>query len=115
MPKKPREALSQAPTELQELLAFRDGGTARPPLWKRKGHYKKGMLVRRRRTRQETREQADERYGLGIVIREVERMGEWTHVEVHWQGLKTKVIEHKNDVSRVIQKVEKVVLPQRTK
>lgn len=114
MPKKPSEAFSEAPSELQQLLAEREGGTALPPLWRRKGHYKKGHLVQRRRGRHESEETSKLKYGLGLVIREVERMGEWTHVEVYWQGLKAKMIEHKKDVRRVPSGVEKVVLPEST-
>lgn len=84
------------------------------PLWRSKGYYKKGDLVRRRRTRHQTREEVDKDYGLGIVIEEdQDRDRSWSLVWVFWQGRNQRLVQSKGDVERVLQKVEQVVLPKR--
>jgi len=114
MKDKSPESPSKLRLELQALAGQQD--IPKVPLWKMRGYYKKGQLVRRRRTRMESRQQADKKYGMGLVMKEVSLDDKnWHHVEVYWQAMGKKVVEKKSDIERVVQKVEQVVLPQRKK
>lgn len=84
---------------------------SKTPRWKQEGFFKKGQLVRRRRTRTETRDQADSKWGLGVVVCEVSALGESLHVKIYWQGLKRSTVEMKNNVERAALVVEKITLP----
>ena len=85
------------------------------PTWTLPGFYKKGELVRRRQTRVESRATVDKKYGIGLVTKEICKDGKWLWVEVYWQAMNTKVVEKKNDVERVLKKVERVILPKVTR